>query len=107
MLVLLLALTLISILALLVGFSWIVATSGEAHQATGEDVGAQIIGEQFSDDDSSVVQKTGFKGSAISFGRESSISFTEIRARLSAGHYCDFTTANEAPNQNRRKRPSL
>jgi hypothetical protein len=56
LLVLFLALTLFSFLALLVGFIWIVATSGETRHDTGEQVGAQNIGEQFGDDDSSAVQ---------------------------------------------------
>ena len=89
MLVLFLALTLFSFLALVVGFIWVVTTSGETRHDRGEEFGAQIMGEQLSDDDSSVVQKTAFKGKAISYEHKSSISFTEIKARLSAGRYSE------------------
>ena len=89
MLVLFLALTLFSLLLLVVGFIWVVTTSGETCHDGGEEVGDRIIGEQIGDDDSSVVQRTAFKGKAISVEHESSFSFTEIKTRLSAGDYSE------------------
>jgi hypothetical protein len=88
-LVLFLALTLFSILLLIVGFTWMMTTSGRTRHESGEKVGAQITGEQLSDDDSSIARKTTFKGWASSFERESSISFTDIKKRFSAGRYSE------------------
>jgi hypothetical protein len=88
-LALFLALTLFSFLLIVVGFIWVVTTSGETRHDSGEKVGAQIIGEQIGDDDSSVVQRTTFKGKAILVEHESSFRFTEIKARISAGDYSE------------------
>jgi hypothetical protein len=72
-----------------VGFTWVVTTSREPRHDSGEEVGAKIIGDQIGDDDLPVVQRTAFKGKAISVEYESSFSYTEIKARLSAGDYSE------------------
>ena len=89
MLVLFLTLMLFSIMTLVVGSIWMVTTSGETRHDSGEEVGARILGEQIGDDDSTDAQKTAFKGKAISVEHETSLSFTEFKTRLSAGHYSE------------------
>ena len=89
MLVLFLALTLLSVIALVMGFILVFSSSGEMRHNSGEEVGAQIMGEQISEDNTSVVQKTFFRGKAVSSGRETSISFREIKEQFSAGHYSE------------------
>ena len=87
MLVLFLALTLLSLIALVVGFILIFSSSGETRHNSGKEVGAQIMGEQIREEDTSVAQKTLFRGKAVSSGRETTISFSEIKERFSAGKY--------------------
>ena len=88
MIILLLILTAISCLSLVIGFIWFLVAKGETFQKSGE-IGGQIMGEQPGDNDSPVFQDTAFKGKAKSVQREASISFTEIKASLVAGHYSE------------------
>lgn len=78
----------LSLLALIVGFIWVLVSKGETSQGSGENVGAEIFNDRIEDDDErSLVEKSAFKGQARVVSREASISFREIKIQLKTGNW--------------------
>ena len=89
MLPLFIILTVLSLVALIIGILWTVLTQGDTRRRTGSDVGAEIIAEQMVEETEGYVAtpQTAFKGKATAVEREASFSLAEIRQQIRAGQW--------------------
>ena len=88
MLILFVALTILSILALFAGFVWVLVSKGESSRHSGEAVGAELMREQFEDDEEwSITEKSVFRGKAKAVEREASISFSDVKKQVKSGNW--------------------
>ena len=81
-----LTLTVISLIGLIVGFIWMLISSGQTQRRSGDHIGANIIDDG---EDESVFTSQGsvFKGKATQVDIESSYSFAEIKSQVAEGHW--------------------
>jgi len=80
-LVLMIVLTALCAIALIIGFVWMLISMGQTTHRSGDEVGAEIMGDRMADEPDiagPITQSTVFKGKATSVEREASISFREI-----------------------------
>jgi len=79
----------ISLIALIVGFVWLLVGGGEKTRRSGEAVGAQMMRDQIDDDDgeSNVVGTTIFKGKASKVEVSASVSFKDIKDAVALGDW--------------------
>lgn len=76
-------LAILSSIALIIGFVWVLITSGRTHEFSGSEAGEEIMADQLADEwEEPLAQKTAFKGRAIKRERAVSISFKEIKGQL-------------------------
>ncbi len=86
-------LTIISIIALLTGFVWLLVSRGSVEQRSGPEVGAQVMGAIMDDDDEGGIgvstsrQRTAFRGQGTQVSVEAGYSYTEIKDQLAEGHW--------------------
>ena len=81
-------LTVISLIALILGFVLFLTGSGKTQRRKGEQVGAQVMAEQTPDErDPPVAQTAAFKGKAGRVEREASVSFAEIKDSIVLGNW--------------------
>lgn len=82
------ALTILSILALVAGFVWVLVNKGETSMRSGEDVGAELISERLEDDEEwTITENTAFRGQAEVVEREASISFKDVKKQVKSGNW--------------------
>lgn len=91
-------LTAISIILLIVGFTWMMISNGQTRRRSGEEVGAEIMGQSLAeemeaDGEATVYEKTAFKGKGVMVEREAGIDFADPKAAVRAG---DWRTAAPA-----------
>lgn len=80
--------SILSLLALVAGFVWVLVSKGETSHRSGEDVGAELISDRMENDDEwSLIEKSAFKGQAKVVSREANISFKEIKIQLKSGNW--------------------
>ena len=86
MFVLFLALTVLSLLVLIVGFIWLLAAHGRTTRRSGRDVGAEIMtgmGDGGDDDEAiPLVEKSVFAGTGVQVTRDADVSFRDIKGML-------------------------
>ena len=85
MFVLLLALTVLSLLVLIVGFIWLLAVQGRTTRRSGRDVGAEIMtgmGEEDEEGAIPLVEKSVFAGTGVQVTRDVDVSFGDIKGML-------------------------
>ena len=89
MFVLLLALTVLSLIVLIVGFIWLLAAHGRTTRRSGRDVGAEIMtgvgdGVDGGDDDEAIplVEKSVFAGTGVQVTRDVDVSFGDIKGMM-------------------------
>ena len=85
MFVLFLALTILSLIVLIVGFIWLLAARGQTTRRSGPDVGAEIMtgmGEDDDDDAIPLVEKSVFVGTGAQVTRDVEVSFGDIKQML-------------------------
>jgi len=89
MFILFLALTGLSVVALIVGTVWTAVVFGQTRQRSGPEVGAEIMAERMTRDSEGHVgpQHVFFKGKAVAVEREASFSFAEVKQQLTAGEW--------------------
>lgn len=81
-------LTVISLIALILGFFLFLIGSGKAQRRSGEQVGAQVLSERMEDErDPPVAQAASFKGKASRVEGEASVSFVEIKDSIVSGNW--------------------
>ena len=87
MFIALLVLTAISLLALIAGTAWWLASSGETRRRRGAEVGVDIMGGLDAGEGAggNLLEQPVFKGKAAAVEREASISYVEVKRRLRAG----------------------
>ncbi len=91
MFILLLVLTAASGIAMVVGFSWLLAGSGQTTRKSGPEVGAEVMAgmAEMEEDDagvaSTLAERSAFKGSGVKVESEVSVSFADIKASMRAG----------------------
>ena len=92
MFILFLALTGLSVVALIVGTVWTAVVFGQTRRRSGPEVGAEIMAERMARDSEGHVrpQYVTFKGKAVAVEREASFSFAEIKQQLMAGQWLDM-----------------
>jgi len=92
MFILFLALTGLSVVALIVGTVWTAVVSGQTRRRSGPEVGAEIMAERMARDSEGHTrpQYVFFKGKAVAVEREASFSFAEIKQQLMAGQWLDI-----------------
>lgn len=70
------------------GFMWTLVSNGSTSRRSGEEVGKEIIEDRLEDEwETSVAQKTAFKGVASSTEREVTVSFRDIKTQIRAGQW--------------------
>jgi hypothetical protein len=87
---LLIALSVLSLIAMITGIVWTLTLVGQTQRRSGPEVGAEIVADQMSDeaDENTVLaQRTAFKGKATSIQAEAEFSFVEIKGVLKAGKW--------------------
>ena len=88
MFVTLLALTILSVVAIIGGTAWTLVEGGRRRRSTGAQISPAIVDEQLTDDEDldqvSLAETSAsvFKGRAVAVGAETEISFSEIKAAL-------------------------
>jgi hypothetical protein len=84
-----LALTGLSVLALIVGTIWTAVGFGQTRRRSGPEVGAEIMAERMARDSEGHTrpQHVFFKGKATAVEKEASFSFAEIKQQLRAGQW--------------------
>ena len=85
MFVLFLALAILSLIALIVGFVWLLASRGRTTRRSGRDVGAEIMtgmGEDDDDDAIPLVEKSVFVGTGAQVTRDVDVSFGDIKGLI-------------------------
>ena len=85
MFVLLLALTVLSLIVLIVGFIWLLASRGQTTRRRGPDVGAEImtgLGEEDEEGAIPLVEKSVFVGTGVQVTRDVDVSFGDIKGML-------------------------
>ena len=86
MFVLLIALTILSLLVLIVGFIWLLAAHGRTTRRSGRDVGAEImtgVGDGGDDDEAiPLVEKSVFAGAGVQVTRDVDVSFGDIKGMM-------------------------
>lgn len=88
MLTFFIVLSALSVVALIIGFVFVLLAKGETTFREGEEVGLEIMeGEQDDDSEIPIAEKAVFKGKAKSVGREASISFSEIKSEIRSGNW--------------------
>ena len=87
--ILFLALTGLSVVALIVGMVWTVVVFGQTRQRSGPEVGAEIMSDRMARDSEGHTrpQQVFFKGKAVAVERKASLSFAEIKQQLMAGEW--------------------
>jgi hypothetical protein len=90
--ILFLALTGLSVVALIVGTVWTAIVAGETRRRSGPEVGAEIMSERMVRHSESHTrpQHVFFKGTGVAVEREASFSFAEIKQLLMAGQWLDI-----------------
>jgi len=86
--IVLLVLTILGGVALIAGFAWLLASSGQTRRRSGPEVGAEVFG-ALSDGDLEdekvtipLAERTVFRGTGIKVERETELSYAEIKAAL-------------------------
>ena len=82
---LLLALTILSLIVLIVGFIWLLTSRGQTTRRSGRDVGAEIMtgmGEDDDDDAIPLVEKSVFVGTGAQVTRDVDVSFGDIKGMI-------------------------
>jgi len=88
MLWILVGLSALSLLLLLIGFFWVLIQSGKTTHRSGQEVGREIMAQQMEEDDeTTLVQRTAFRGQGASAKTEASVSFVDIKRQASAGQW--------------------
>jgi hypothetical protein len=89
MFILFLALTGLSVLALIVGAAWTAIVFGQTRRRSGPEVGAEMQAERMARDSVGHVepQYVYFKGKGVAVERKASLSFAEIKQQLMAGEW--------------------
>ena len=87
MFVLFLALTILSLVVLIVGFVWLLGSRGQTIRRSGPDVGAEIMtgmGDDGVDDDEAIplVEKSVFAGTGAQVRRDAEVSFGDIKGMI-------------------------
>ena len=85
MFVLFLALTILSLIVLIVGFIWLLTTHGRTTRRSGPDVGAEIMtgmGDDVDDEAIPLVEKSVFVGTGTQVTRDVDMSFGDIKGML-------------------------
>ena len=89
MFVLFLALTILSLIVLVVGFIWLLTAHGQTTRRSGRDVGAEIMTGMGDDDDVDVdveaiplVEKSVFVGAGAQVTRDADVSFGDIKGMM-------------------------
>jgi hypothetical protein len=84
MFVVFLALSIVSLIILIVGFILLLTVSGKTTRRKGRDVGAEIMSDLGEDDEEGipVVEKSVFVGTGVTVSREADISFDEIKQAI-------------------------
>ena len=85
MFVLFLALTILSLIVLIVGFIWLLTSRGRTTRRSGRDVGAEIMtgmGEDDDDDAIPLVEKSVFVGTGAQVTRDVDVSFGDIKGMI-------------------------
>ena len=86
MFVLFLALTILSLIVLIVGFIWLLTAHGQTTRRSGPDVGAEIMtgmGDGVDDDEAiPLVEKSVFVGTGAQVTRDVDVSFGDIKGML-------------------------
>jgi hypothetical protein len=92
MFILFLALTGLSVVALIVGTVWTALVAGQTHRRSGPEVGAEMMAERMARDSMGHTrpQYVFFKGKGVAVERKASFSFAEIKQQLSAGQWLDM-----------------
>ena len=86
-----LVLTILSVVAIIVGATWAIREGGRTRQVSGPEVGAAFLADQMDQDEEldqiTVAERsaTAFKGQATMVQTNTEISFGEIKAALNAG----------------------
>jgi hypothetical protein len=89
MFILFLALTGLSVVALIVGAVWTAVVFGETRRRSEPEVGAEMMAERMARDSEGHVgpQYVFFEGKGVAVEREASLSFAEIKQQLMAGEW--------------------
>ena len=84
MFVLFLALTILSLLVLIVGLIWLLVAQGRTTRRSGRDVGAEIMTGMGSDDDEAIplVEKSVFAGTSTQVTWDVDVSFGDIKGMM-------------------------
>ena len=84
MFILFLALTILSLIVLIVGFIWLLTSRGQTTRRSGPDVGAEIMTGMGEDDDEAIplVEKSVFVGTGVQVTRDVDVSFGDIKGML-------------------------
>jgi hypothetical protein len=87
-----LALTGLSVVALMVGTIWTALVAGQTRRRSGPEVGAEMMAERMARDSTGHTkpQYVFFKGKAVAIERKASFSFAEIKQQLMAGQWLDM-----------------
>ena len=90
--ILFLALTGLSVVALIAGTVWSAVVFGQTRRRSGPEVGAEMMAERMARESGGHVgpQYVTFKGKAVAVEREASFSFAEIKQQLMAGQWLDM-----------------
>jgi hypothetical protein len=89
MFILFLALTGLSVMALIVGTAWTAVVFGQTRRRSGPEVGAEMQAERMARDSVGHLepQHVFFKGKAVAVERKANLSFAEIKQQLMAGEW--------------------
>jgi len=84
-----LVLTVLSLVALIVGCVWVLMTEGERQRRSGTDVGEEVVASmmEHADSGATVVKAAKFKGEAAAVGAEATFHFSDIKAAVLAGQW--------------------
>ncbi|MBN1991538.1 MAG: hypothetical protein JW953_02460 [Anaerolineae bacterium] len=84
-----LGLTILSIIILIAGMVWTLATSGQTQRRNKEEVGKKMVADMMRDDltKNEVILGTDFKGKATGLKSEATFSFADIKAAVQAGQW--------------------
>lgn len=90
MLLLLIALSALSLVAMVVGIVWTVTVGGQVQTRTGSDAGTEAIARRMVDREEqarTVARRTYFKSKAVAVQGEAEVGFDEVKALIRAGHW--------------------
>jgi len=89
MFILFLALTGLSVVALIVGTIWTAVVFGQTRRRSGPEVGAEVMADRMArhSEGHTRPQHVFFKGKAVAVDRKASFSFAEIKQQLRAGQW--------------------